>query len=387
MWYRNLLNYIKLMINNTLQNSPSKKIKLLLLIDSLGSGGAQRQMVTLALMFKERGIDVSLLCYSKQDFFVSYLEKENIPVYWEVTNNYLKRILIVRKAIRNGNYDAVISFMDVPNFLNCISAIGGKKWKIITGEMSAMKNTFLSLKGKFFGLFQFFADNIICNSQNAERMWIEYFPKYKYKMGVIYNPILLPDINSIYKPKRDGKLHIIVAASYQYLKNPIGLINALVLLNENQKAQIEINWYGRKEVVTGDTRAFDDASKLIKRHKLEEVIKLNSETQSILDLMNQSDIVALFSELEGLPNAICEGMMLGKPIIMSRVSDYSRLVDESNGFLCDWDDPHSIRDAIIKAIELSDKQLVEMGGKSKSKANQLFSNLQIVNQWEDLLIK
>ena len=101
--------------------------------------------------------------------------------------------------------------------------------------------------------------------------------------------------------------------------------------------------------------------------------------------MNEADIVGLFSKLEGLPNAICEAMMIGKPIIMSKVSDYINLVDEENGFLCDWDNPNSIKIALEQAIFLNDKELIKMGLKSKIKADKLFSSEVIVNQWISFL--
>ena len=100
--------------------------------------------------------------------------------------------------------------------------------------------------------------------------------------------------------------------------------------------------------------------------------------------MHEADVVALFSELEGLPNAICEGMMLGKPIIMSRVSDYEKLVDDSNGFLCDWNNPKSIKGALMSAVKLSENELDKMGNSSRLKAHKYFSKETIINQWLEL---
>src|SRR5690606_7799081 len=101
--------------------------------------------------------------------------------------------------------------------------------------------------------------------------------------------------------------------------------------------------------------------------------------------MNSADIVALFSKVEGLPNVICEGMMIGKPIIMSRVSDYALLVDNSNGFLCDWNNPHSIKDVLLKASNLSKDKIIELGNKSKEKAELLFSPNSILDKWLEII--
>ncbi len=357
-------------------------MRILLLIDNLGSGGAQRQMVALSKLLKQKGNNVEFLVYGNADFFEKDVKNESIIIHKILAKNYLSRIFRVRHFIRKSNFDAVISFLDVPNFLNCFAAVGGKSWKVITNERSSKESTFLSKKGKVFGWFQRYSDAIIGNSYNAINMWKKYYPQYEDKLSVIYNPVMLPEITSEYKVRENGKTHIIIAASYQYLKNPIGLVKALALLTEEQRKKIKITWYGRKEVVQGDTRAFDEAYQIIRNNQsIENVISLHSETKNILNEMNKSDVVALFSELEGLPNAICEGMMIGKPILMSKVSDYKVLVDEENGLLCDWDDENTIKDVLIKISELSDNQLLNMGNKSKIRAEKLFSSTNITNQW------
>lgn len=362
-------------------------MNFLLFIDSLGSGGAQRQCVTLAKMLKEQNHNVAVLCYSKETFFAAHLEGIGVPIHWKIENNYLKRIFRIRRFIRRGKYDAVISYMDVPNFLNCFSAVGGKSWKVITGERSAKEGIFSTKQGKIFAWFQRYTDHLVCNSHNAKNMWLKYYPQYKNKLEIIYNPVILPEITSNYIPRKDDKLHVVIAASYQYLKNPIGLVRAIALLNETEREKLIVNWYGRIEPTPGDTRAYDEAMDLVQQHNLQDVIRFNKLTKNIINRMNEADIIALLSELEGLPNTVLEGMMIGKPIIMSRMSDYKELVDTSNGFLCDWDNPVTIKEAFVSAMNLSEKQINEMGIHSKEKAKHLFSKDIIVQQWINIIEK
>lgn len=360
-------------------------MNLLFLIDSLGSGGAQRQMVTLAEMLQVRNYNISFLIYHPDDFFKEYIENLNIPILVIPEDRPLLRILKIRNFIRRGGYDGVISFLETPNFLNCFSAIGGKKWKVITSERSSKDSTFVTRKGKIFAWFQRYSDAIVCNSFNSKTLWEKYYPQYNEKISVIYNPVILPKITSSYIPKRNGKLHIVVAASYRYLKNPIGLIKALNLMRQEDRNMIEVNWYGDFCFKNEKTNAYNEAINLIETYKLINVIHLNEPTKDIADKMNEADVIALFSKLEGLPNAICEGMMIGKPIIMSRVSDFKVLIDDKNGFLCDWDNPENIKDVIVKTINLSVEQLIELGIQSKNKANVLFSSSNIENQWDNII--
>ena len=65
-------------IFNGKENSKMKKI--LCFIDSLDAGGAQRQMVGLAVMLKEKGYNVKVLVYHDNPFFLQTLVDAQIDV-------------------------------------------------------------------------------------------------------------------------------------------------------------------------------------------------------------------------------------------------------------------------------------------------------------------
>src|SRR5690554_5871560 len=112
-------------------------MKILCFIDSLGTGGAQRQMVELAKGFKEKGHEVSFLTYHKSNFFKPELDKFNIPVKTIVESNYLKRLFKIRKFIRGHQPNVLLSFLDAANFMSIIASLPTKKWKLIVGERNA----------------------------------------------------------------------------------------------------------------------------------------------------------------------------------------------------------------------------------------------------------
>lgn len=359
-------------------------MKLLLLIPSLGSGGAERQLVNLALIFKKKGIDVEFLIYHNDLFYGHLLEGKGISINQIRCFNFLDKIFKVIKFIKKNKPDVVLSFLETCDFLNCFSSIFNTH-KVITTELSSKDTTFDSLRGKIFGWFRRFSHQIVCNSFNSQKKWINNYPHYKDKMSVIYNPINLQCINTHYIFKKNNKINLVVAASYQYLKNPIGLIKAVSMLNKEQQNKIQINWYGRKEVSINNTKAYDEAVKLVKEYQLEDTFFLHAETIDIANKMHQADVVGLFSSVEGLPNAICEAMLIGKPIIMTRVSDFEQLVNDDNGFLCDANDFYSIFEVLKKIIELDSDRLSLLGENSKKKAAMMFNNKLILDQWLNVL--
>lgn len=368
-----------------MENKNIKK-QILCLIDNLGSGGAQRQLTTLAILWQKQGYNVKFLVYGTADFFKSVLDKEQIKIDRIDSKNYLDRIIKVRKYLRNGNQDVVVSFLDTPNFLACISKIGGAKWKLIISERSCLESNFTSKRALLTKWVVRFADKIICNSYQASLLWKKFYPKYENKIDVIYNAVTLNlDENIVYTPKINGKLKMVVASSFQPLKNVLGLINAFSFLSKEEQKKIEVYWYGSNNDGINFNQNYINANRLINDMGLKDIVHLEDATSNIHSIMYNCDIVGLFSKYEGLPNVICEAMMMGKPIIMTKVSDYKSFMSNKNGALCGSDTPKDICSSLRKIINLSVDELESMGENSKAIAYKLFSADVIICKWNDIL--
>lgn len=355
-------------------------MKILFLIDSLGSGGAQRQLSTLACILKEKGHDVQVVCYYEDNYFAPIITYHQISIKYIVTKNIIKRLFSIRKFILNGHFNVVISFTDTPDFINNFSAIGKKKWKIVTSERSAKEEFFDTWRSKLYAVFRKHSDVIVCNSHNARQLWIKNYPRYRDKLEVIYNAVDISIPTITYNTRENNKTHFIIAASFLYLKNPLNVINAISQLDGLQDL-MTLDWYGKY----GYDQSYEDAIELIKINNLSNCIKIHPPTLDISEKMHLADCVCLFSYYEGLPNAICEAMALSKPIIMTKVSDYDILVDRSNGILCEANSISSIKDAFKEIILTDKKTLINMGIESKRKADSLFSQEKTIARWETII--
>ena len=153
--------------------------RILFLSPNLGlsGGGSERQIVNVACGLKQKGYFVEFLCYFEGDFYENNLKDNDITVYRKLLPNYIKRLFYVRRFIRKNKYDVVISFLETPNFLNCFSAIGGKSWKVIIGERSAIDESFKAIKLKIYCSLQRFADLLVANSENAVNLRVAQFPR------------------------------------------------------------------------------------------------------------------------------------------------------------------------------------------------------------------
>jgi len=119
-----------------------------LIIDSLGSGGAQRQIVNLATGLKGLGHHIEMFIYHPElDFYKPLIIKSNIGLIgYEKTHRISFRMLIkLRQLIKSKSYDAIISFLEVPNFYAEICSIGIKTIPLIASERSSFGDHPISL--------------------------------------------------------------------------------------------------------------------------------------------------------------------------------------------------------------------------------------------------
>lgn len=369
-----------------MRNKTNTHKSILFVIPGLGSGGAERQSVTIARLLKKRGYEITFWCYFDLDFYENLLVDEGIKVYRKVCN-YGKRILYTTNFINRGHFDVVISFMDTPNFLNDFAAMLGCKRRVVTSiRVNPTAGSVATRRWKINAWFQRFSDAIVCNAEDSMNNYAKFEPRYKNKLSTIYNTVTLGNIDGDYCMRKNGKTNIVVAATIDHRKNPMGVLAAIKKMSDEERSRIHIDWYGKKGGVIGDQTEYEKVVEELKKDVYQDVITFHDATSDIANCMNEADCVGLFSSLEGLPNAICEGMMIGKPIIMTRVSDYWNLVEEDiNGYLCDWNNVESIQTALNSIAQVSNDKLLAMGRASKEKAEKMFSQEVILKKWIDVI--
>lgn len=363
----------------------NKEMKVLLLIDGLESGGAQRQIVYLANILVENGCQVKIIQYLEETFFLNDLN-EHIEVRTIFSKSYLGRILRIRREIRKGWQDFLISFLETPNFIANFASIGRRTWSIITSERAAVEQSFYGLKKKIYKHFERYSDFLVCNSYAARDLWLKYYPKYNKKIKVIHNMVpILEHKDRVLTVQSSNlkKTKIIVAARVNEDKNPRGLLTALSIMRPEDREKLIIEWYGRFD---GKVQSFKkEIGDLLLKFNLTDVVKFLPETNKIIEIMSGADIIGLFSRFEDLPNAILEGVSLSKPIIMSRVSDYKYLVNDRNGFTFEWDNPIQIAGVLERVSKMTEADILERGKESKKIADNLFSPDAFAEKWLNLL--
>src|SRR5690606_26876745 len=334
--------------------------------------------------FKEKGHEVSFLTYHNINFFKPELDKHSIPVKTIEESNYVKRLFKIRKVIRKHQPDAVLSFLEAANFMATLAGLPTKKWKLVVGERNAKPDIHKNIKKIIFRFFHLFSDYVVANSNLNLKSVLKANPFLRKKnTRVIYNII---DFEKFSQPNyfiSNDKVNIVVAASYLEKKNLNGLINAVSSLPIETLKKFKINWYGN---ISQYNNFFQRQLNKTKELGLDRVIVLNDKTTEIKQKYQEADFVGLFSHYEGFPNTICEAMAMGKPVIVSKVSDVPLFIKEDvNGFLCDSQNPETIKEAIIKAIQSTAEQREKMGENNYLTAREVFNRDAIVEAYLKLL--
>lgn len=359
-------------------------MKILCIIDSLGSGGAQRQLVELAKGFKNKEHEVLFLVYRSEDFFQKELVDNDIMVHTILESNYIRRLIKMRKFIRNENCDAIVSFLEASNFISEISGFPSKKWKLIVGERSANPAMLKSFKLKFFRFFHIFADYIVSNSYSNIELVKNINPFISAsKLKVIYNIVDFEKWRpkSILNKQSTASFQLGVIASHQYLKNGIGLIEAINLLEPIEKSRLKVYWYGG----FSKDNSYIEVKGLIEKYSLDSLVFLKKPISNIEMVFAESDAIGLFSLYEGLPNVICEGMAMSKAIISSNISDLPDLLGNNEECLFDPKNVEDIKNSLSWILSLTKQELLSIGAINRTKAKELFNKDRIIEAYIELI--
>lgn len=367
-------------------------MRIICLIDSLGSGGAQRQMSYLAVLLKQAGHEVRVLKYHPLDFFEPYVISKGVRV--DALNGLppLKRIRVVRAYIRNARPDAVIAFLSTPSLLAELSGLPTRRFKIIVSERSLdIRGPTLSTYRRL--LFHALADHVVANSYSQADFIRRRAPWLAKKTTTILNCVDLDEFSPTTSSTADNTrdIRFLVLASLSKWKNPVALVKALALLCKRRPdLEWSLDWYGNRLLRDGvplPYSAFSETEVAIKAEGLESRLRLRDPCPAAAELYHAADAVILPSLFEGCPNVLCEAFACGLPVLASRVGDIPRLVEDGvNGFLFDPRSPEDTCRSIEHFCDLTREQRLAMGKANREKAAKLFLFSRFLAEYELILM-
>lgn len=355
-------------------------MKIICLIDSLGSGGAQRQLVGLAGLLEEQGNTVKVVWYHKDSFYEYYLDQHQIDYENIVLNGKFSKIKGVARIIKDFTPDVVIAYLDGPVAISCLLRLIGYRFRLIVSERNTTQR--LNWKERIKFLLCKKADVVVPNSYTQSDFIKKHFPSLKNKLVTITN-----FVNTDYfspgpvKKEFSPRIRLLVVGRVNPQKNVIRFLEAIKLIKDNGYG-LKVDWYGKAY----DSVYHRECMELLTSLDIEDYIEFHEENKNIQDVYRSADVFCLPSIFEGFPNVVCEAMACGLPVICSDVCDHGRIVKEGvNGFLFNPCQSESIADALIRFIKLPSAEKERMGLVSRENAVQDFSPAIFLRKYNEIL--
>lgn len=309
-------------------------MKLLVSIGSLAFGGAERVLSILSSTFADSFEEVTYLlwmdipdCY-KIDPRIRLVRLPDISG----TNNKIKNIRAFRQFVEAEEPDLVVSFLTPFNMLALMSGIAGRH-KVIVCERNDPNN----IKGGWIMRQlrnQLYRKADLCLMQTEHEMAA--YPKYiRKKSRVIYNPVNMATDYLGSAIKADKENLIVSVGRLHPQKNQAMMIKMM------QRLHPIFPTY--KLVIYGEGEIRSNLEKMISDLGLEDVVSLPGSSSKVWDSISHAKCFILSSNYEGMSNALIEAMCLGLPVISTKVSGSTDLIQDGvNGLLIDVGDEDAL---------------------------------------------
>lgn len=358
--------------------------KFLFLIPSLGTGGAERQMVELIRLLNEKKIKPFVLTYySEKNDYDAKLNVQRIRV--NESNFVLKYLKIIIKAYR-VKPDTILSYGTIPNVLAILISVLLFKKIAVVSERNTTQNYSFGKKVlfNFYRLSKFVVPNSISQTDFIK----EHAPFLNDKVKTITNYTDTAKFKQLIKEK-ETIIKIGVFARYHPQKNIMRFLDAVNAVNKKH-TNIEYHWFGQNFLdEDGNPTKYSEYYFSCKEYK--EKLELSNVyfhnfSKNVMESFKQFDAICLPSLYEGFSNVLSEAVCCGKPVLTSAVCDNVLFVnDGKNGYSFDPKGVTSMSLAIDKFVGLSNTQLKDFQDSSRVIAEKLFSKERFLSNYIEVL--
>ena len=299
-------------------------MRILHIITSLRTGGAERLVTELALRHKTLGEEVECLLFDgTKTQMVTALENAGIPVHSfgkgarAMSNPFLLPAL--SRFLRKHPFDIVHAHNTPCQILTALSAA---RCRVTTehGSLNRRRNWrwFKSIDRWMYGRYQ----KIVCVGEEVRQTlsaWLNR-PELDKRMTVIPNGIDLERI-SVATPaedlaKQEG-YRVLMVSAFRPEKDHATLIRAFKYLPDNYRLFLA----GGAE--TPESQRILDECKALAKDMNVQFLGIRPD---VPNLLAAADVIVLSSRHEGMSLSVLEGMASGKPLIASDVEGMRDLV-------------------------------------------------------------
>ncbi|MCZ8532011.1 glycosyltransferase [Psychrobacillus psychrodurans] len=323
-------------------------MKILHIITTLSSGGAEKMLVDLIVEMKKQDVicEVAVLT-KKDDFFSERLLEHDVKIYWGPTEKVykVKNIFFIRNILKANYYDAIHTHLFASQLFIPIAI---KSLFCSSNLVTTEHNTQNKRRNNriFFILDRWMYkqyDKIIAITNATKDSLAEYIKETEYKTIVIENGIDLQqyevatthDRTSIVSSINESDKIILMVAAMRKQKDHETLIRASKMLPECYQI-----------VFVGDGERLDEVKEYAIQYGNSRIHFLGRRTD-VPSIMKAADIFVLSSRWEGFGLVAVEAMATGLPVIASDVPGLRDVVRDAGGTLFEVGNEQDLAKKII----------------------------------------
>ena len=316
-------------------------MKIIILINSLGAGGAERSMVEFARFLHEQNDTVvKFVCLERREIG---LEKEvaslGIPViFYNGNNNYYSKINFFSNLLSEENPDIIHSVLAQSNLVARGARLKYKKGKLI----QSLVNTPYSLERKKDTKLPWYKFQLakkidvwsarILNQTFYHAITAEVLEHYRslFKIKDNYKIIYRGRHKNPYagSPKNSEKFLIVNSGRQEFAKGQIDILKALKYLrDEKGVTDIKFMLLGRKGHYTEILEDF------VSKNKLENMIDFPGFVDDVEKRLATAHAFVFPSYYEGLGGALIEAFSANLPCACSNIQVLKEVVGSEDGAL------------------------------------------------------
>lgn len=354
-------------------------------ICSLGSGGAEHQMTTLAHFLLEKSYNIQIVTFAADEDHYP-LNKEIKRIRLGGGKGKFGQMIDIWHFFLSVKTDVVISFGQRENLFCLFPLLFRRGIKVIAGDRNTTYGKPSNIEKMLHGFFYRRATWIVPNSFAQGRYIKKEAPTFASKVHTIIN---YTDINAyVAKPLPQNKpLRFGMFCRYNPQKNYERFAYAVKQVVDAGYQNFVIDWYGNTKLKASMANPhYEKLASLLQELNIGHVLHLHDKISHVADEMSKCDAIILPSLFEGFSNTISEAISCGRSVLCGDVADNGVMIqDGKNGFLFNPESIDEIADCIKKYLELSDDKKNEMSLYSRKKAEQLFSKNKFVNSYISLI--
>jgi GalNAc-alpha-(1->4)-GalNAc-alpha-(1->3)-diNAcBac-PP-undecaprenol alpha-1,4-N-acetyl-D-galactosaminyltransferase len=371
-------------------NDPDRRT-VVLVIGSLQGGGAERVMSDMANYWAEKGWRVVLVTLSSPDVPDFYSLAPVVMRVWlgvesqgrsplaKLRTNFA-RVIKLRRLLRSWKPDAVLSFIDVPNVLTILAALG-LKLRVVASERHNPDQT--EALGRYAGAYTLakpwwllrrltyrWADRItVLNSDAAQ--WIG--RECRVTAEVIPNPLReLPSVSD------EREFLVLGVGRLAWEKGFDLLLNAF--------AGIAHRFPDWRLVIFGEGPELARLNELRSSLRARDMIEIKEPVKDVELWMGRAGLIVLPSRFEGYGNAILESLGMGAAVISTYCAGpESFMRDGVNGRLVPVDDVDTLASAMAELM--ANPALRRSLGQEALGVRETHRQDVIMRKWEECLFQ